>query len=302
MIMPQLSSPMIAPPPDWHHRRSGDVYMYMPRDPTPGCVLTYSERVSPLRSLAAHVRETLETDAEFEPTAVFTTARFLTLEGEYGARAVIKGHRGQQPVAHVIAAVFADDFSTRVTARITDLARLDEYIAMVVRLARHDRLGLGIRRRRYMFQPPSGWHAVPGIGLELAFYPPEYPKRRACLVVSPAEPIALSGGHPRSTLADQDVRQGLSPVLAETSMPLATRSALLKGELWRSSRALPGAGKMVRSLAVLMDGRYYYALRLEALAETGDADDQILIQTAGSVEPLPVATPVTQDSLALWQD
>ena len=59
---------------------------------------------------------------------------------------------------------------------------------------------------------------------------------------------------------------------------------------------------MVRSLAVLMDGRYYYALRLEALAETGDADDQILIETAGSVEPLPVATPVTQDSLALWQD
>jgi hypothetical protein len=294
---------MILPPHDWHHRRSGDVYMYMPRETPPGCVLTYSERVAPLRSLAAHVQETLASDPEFEALQVFMITRFLTLEGEYGARVLVTGRRGAQPVAHVVAAVFAEDFSTRVTARITNLERLDEYVAFVTQIAREDRLHLGVRRRRFVFQPPTHWHVVPGIGLEVALFAPEYPARPACIVVSPAEPIALSPQHPRAMLAEQDARQGLAPAHEEPLPAVDTRSQLLTSEMWRSSRPLPDGRKMIRFLIVLADGRYHYPLRLECLDEP-DLEHlrRVLAEVAGTVEPLPIPPPTGESALALWQD
>lgn len=295
---------MILPPHDWHHRRSGDVFMYMPRQTPAGCILTYAERVTPLRSLATHARETLASDPEFEPQQVFMVTRFLTHEGEFGGRVLIKGKRGAQPVAHVIAAVFAEDFSTRLTARVTDMNRLDEVVALVTQLAQSDRLGLGIhRRRRYMFLPPTGWHVVPGIGLEVALFPAAYPRSHACIVVSPAEPLSLTNQHPRLLLEEQDARQGLPPPEHVESGLLDTRSNLLTAEEWTTVRDLPGVGKMVRFLAVLLDGHYYYPLRLEALAHDDlAAQRRTFVELVGSIEPLPFGQPEPATSSPLWQD
>jgi len=295
---------VILPPHDWHHRRSGDVFMYMPRATSSGFVITYAERVTPLRSLVTHVRETLQSDPGFEVEQVFMVARFLTLEGEFGARVLIRGKRHDQPVAHVVAAVFVEDFSTRITARITDLDRVDELVTMVTQLAQHDQLGLGVRRRRrFMFLPPPGWHVVPGIGLEVALFAPEYPRSHACIVVSPAEPISASTRHPKVMLEEQDARQGLPPASEVATRLLDTRTTLLVAEEWTSTRSL-AVGRMIRYLAVLHDANFYYMVRLEALEHPGlGAQHQAFIELVGSVESLPSGHQATSAGSSLvWQE
>lgn len=275
-----------------------------------GCVLTYAERLTPLRSLRAHMREVLADDSGFSPHEEFMISRFLTEEGEFGAHMMVKGHRYGQPIAHIIAAVFTDYFSTRLTARVTNLDRLEEYRALVAELARTDRLALGRRRRRYAFQPPPDWHHVPDVGLEFAYFAPDYPKTRTCIIVSPAEPLSASPKHPRLMLEEIDERRGLTAPETTILTPPYTRHPSLTAEQWRSTRSVPGLpGKMVRYLIVLVDGRYYYPLRLEALEHSElDAEHNVLVELAGTIESLPNpvisghAANESTDAFNMWND
>ena len=296
---------MILPPPGWHHRRTSDVYVYVPREGQLDCVITYVERLSPLRSLPALVRETLASDPEFNVGEVFMTNRFVTLEGEYGARVTVTGLHHGKPAAHIVAGVFVEDFSTRLTARVEDLSRLVEYEELVHELAIHDRLALGARRRRVAFQPPEGWHLVPDMGLDVIFFSPEYPRTPACIIVSPSDPITPTN-NPKGLLEIVDEHRGLPPPEGATVQPLATR-ANLEGEVWRTTRALPGApAPMVRYQAILTDA-YYYTLRLESLDNEDLAPQvEVFVKTAGSVESLPLAVEQAQGTAAptfdMWSE
>jgi hypothetical protein len=279
----------------------------MPRSEPTGCVLTYAERLVPLRSLRAHLRETMAEDPGFRPGRLYASTRFVTGEGEFGAHAMVTGERHGQPIAHIVAAVFAEDFSTRLAARITDLDRLSEYRELVAELARGDRLGLGIRRRRHAYRPPPGWHLVPQPDLDAAFFSPGYPEPRSCIIVSPAEPITLSPRSPKEWLDELDRRRGL-PAGRETVLPPPpTRHDNLVGEEWRSERDV-GVGKMVRYLVVLRDDHYFYPLRLETLEHPGIVEEHlVLLETAGTVESLraPAVTAMAEvpiEAFTMWED
>ena len=296
---------MILCPPGWHERRSGDVLVYLPRNPPHDCVLTYAEHVAPLRPLLELANETLAEDPEFEVSRTLMITRLVTDEGEYAARVVVHGRRRGQPVAHIVGAVFADDFSTRLTARVTDLARLDDHVTLVTELLRADRLALGVRRRRFAFQPPPAWHPVPGMALDIAFFPPDYPRSHSCIVVPAAEPVAALPQGPAKLLQEIDERVGLPPGQHVRTTPIATRRNLVGEELmW--TRRLPGLEReMHRYLAVLQDDRYYYTLRMDALAHQDlEQEHERFVATACSVESLPAprATGAPPSVAAFWDD
>lgn len=297
---------MILPPENWHQRRSGDRYIYMPRE-EPGCVLSYAERLSPLRSIRAQLREVMADDPGFRPEKAFPNVRFVTDEGEFGSHTMALGARHGQQVAHIVASVFAEDFATQLAARVTDIGRLDQFRELVAEIARADRLNLGIRRRRYAFRPPPSWHLVPEMSLDAAFFAPNYPKTRSCIVISAAEPIQLTANTPKEWLDELDRRRGLLPADETALAPTPTRQQELESEQWKSVRDV-GIGKMVRYLVVLRDDRYFYPLRLEALDHEGiEAEHMTLLETAGTVESLrtPVITAsgeVPTEAFTMWED
>ncbi len=279
---------MILCPPGWREWRAGDVLMYSPREGRLDCVMTYQERVTPLRSFPALLQDVLAEDPEFQLVEKSRIRRFVTDEGEYGARIVARGTYHGRPIGHVLASVFADDFCTQLSARAT-AEHLDEYTALVEDLSMHDRLGLGVRRRRVGFTPPKGWHPSPGFALEIALLPPDYPRIHASITVYPAEPW---GFDPHQYQRVHDERVGLPP--GEELEQLARTAAWkggkpLEGSEWRSRRSLPGdAGKMLRCFVVLKDERYVYAAKLEAMEDDHFGElHEAFVQTVGSIEPIP---------------
>jgi hypothetical protein len=275
---------MILCPEGWREWRAGEVYMYAPLDGRLGGYLTYAERVSPIRSLATMLEETIAEDEEFERTKTFGIGRFITDEGEYGGRIAATGMHHGIPIAHVVVSVFAEDFCTRLTARV-GAARLEEYAALLTTLATGDRLALGKRRRRVAFRPPPGWHAVPGLTLDLEFFPPDYPRERVCIVVFAAEPLEFRD--PEALQREHDARLGLAPVDSQSRNVRNRRS--LPGHVHRSIHVLPdGQGTMVRDLAILRGNEYSYRVRMEALQEHKRELHQLNFEgVVNSIEPIP---------------
>src|SRR5580765_7972971 len=101
---------MFMCPAEWREWRNGDLMTYVPREGKAYCTMTYVERVSPVRSLRYLLYRVLDEEPEFVTKEVFQPARFLSLEGEYGARIVVKGESRGVPIAFVVAALFTEDF------------------------------------------------------------------------------------------------------------------------------------------------------------------------------------------------
>src|SRR6185295_441941 len=57
---------------------------------------------------------------------------------------------------------------------------------------------LGVRRRRFVYTPPEGWHGLAQL-FEATWYPTDYPLRDLSLTVTPAVPAI--GGLARGLLA-----------------------------------------------------------------------------------------------------
>ncbi len=252
---------MFLCPAGWREWRAGDDLLYSPREGHIHCVMRYRERVTPIRSLPKLVHELLADDVEFVPGERNKVTRFVTDEGEYAALIVVRGSFRGRPIGHVVSSIFADDFAAVLDARV-EADHLDDYAQRVLALAKSDRFELGIRRRRIGFKPPAGWHPIPGMSLDMALLPPEYPKLHASIVVFPAQPLA--GGldpHERQIQHDDHVGLGRGDDTRRVAMVGG-----LRGEEWEMVRVLPDhAGKMVRYLVVLRDDRYTYSAKLEAL-------------------------------------
>src|SRR5262249_42704455 len=137
----------------------------------------------------------------------------------------------------------------------------------VLQLARTDRLGLGVRRRRYGFSPPRGWHPVAGMGLDVVLLPPEYPALHGAITIYPAEPLAGVDPHAWENTHDQRVGiETADEVCQLAASPAWKRGKGLTGEEWSTVRQLPNSpGKIVRHFVVLRDERYFYAAKLETM-------------------------------------
>ena len=252
---------MFLCPSGWHEWRGGDRLIYTPRTGAVQCVMTYRERVRPVRAFPKLLHDVLAADPELVIEEKNKITRFITDEGEYAALIVVRGHFRGRPIGHVVAAIYTEEFTTLVDARV-ETAVIDEYAQRVLELVKSDRLELGLRRRRVAFKPPAGWHVIPGTGLDVTLLPPDYPKVHASITVEPAHPLA-QGFDPHEFAALHDQAVGL--VGGSETRKLAEVN-LLHGDEWEMVRPLPdGQGKLVRHLVVLRDERYTYAAKLEAL-------------------------------------
>jgi hypothetical protein len=293
---------MFLCPDGWREWRAGDDLLYSPREGNLHCVMRYRERVTPLRSFPKLLDEVLVEDVEFVPEERNKITRFVTDEGEYAALIVVRGTFRNRRIGHVVTAIFADDFSTLLDARVEG-DFVDRYAQQLLALTKTDRLDLGVRRRRLGFKPPAGWHPIIGLALDVALLPPDYPKLHASITVNAAYPLA-NGIPPYEHQVLHDVHVGLGRG-ADTRKIAMT--AGLRGEEWEMIRTLPNnGGRIVRYLVVLRDGRYTYSAKLEAFEGPGLRDlHEIFSTTVGTFEaiPQPVAQRANQSSIfEIWSD
>lgn len=297
--------------------------MLLPPAHLGGLRVFYLERQGPLRSLSTLMEETLAADPGFALVRAAAPERLVTSEGEYAAVVDLQGTLGgahasdedepedARPVQRSVGAVFGEDFSTWLDVVCVKPELFAEARALARQLLMSEQLCLGVRRRRFLFAPPSGWHAMAD-GLIARFYPPGYPKENAVVTVWPAQPLdsASLGWH------EQVLRGVLHPNEPDAEAELGDgphRLSLSHGlshgltGLWSRMRLQgPGGQRRRRTVATFQDRLYGYALTCESPESlAAERQHQVLLAVASSVQPLPgaqLAGPPAKSSqiLKMW--
>ena len=279
---------MIPVPPGWSERRSGNATLLVPLEPSVQSI-RIDERVTPLRAFPAIVAEVLQRSPAFVQTSKRAINRLMTDEGEFAAAVTIGGVERTRSVWHAIAVVFGDDVFTVYDGRTTEPS-FDELERVVRDLAKRHRQYFGVRRRRFYFRPPPGWHVVGGLHLDAAMFPGDYPVHTSVMQVWPAMPlVAIGSTTPIDDLDRQDDAAGLAldPTVSLGGTPLQTRGGLA-GHEWRRVRYGFSGFKVVRHIVELRDQVYAYRFRLDC----GDHDQvdrhrELFFQMIATAAPLP---------------
>lgn len=252
----------------------------------PVAELRYSEGSRPLLTAPAVVREVLSQQPEFSPAQQSQPELCLTAEGEYAALVRVAGWIGGRPAWHLIGALYGEESMNVLDAQVSESAALPAIAATVRSLLYGDRLGLGRRKRRFLYEPPSGWQPLSS-GLMCSYYPPDYPRRQTTLVVHPAMPRDSSIEAVLATFVTTYERRGFRVEALGEPQPV-TSDYGLHGLAWSLAGAFPAKPELICDLLVLADARYLYAL----IAESGPGADRVELQrilpaVARSVRPLP---------------
>ena len=281
---------MLPPLPGWARQLRGGGTRLIPPEGGDTGHLRYVERLRPLR----RVRELVATalagfpgfeagEPEIEP--------LVTTEGEYGAVVRVRGSVEGKPAQMDLGFVFGDDFYSRLAGICLKPDRFTAFTDAVRKLTLGDSQLLGIRRRRYLYEPPprEGWHGIARV-FQADWMPLDFPRNGTVLTVFPANPVP---GDPRK-VAEQ--------LLAEDAA-LGFRVDRFDGpELVQTAHGLVGAGFVIdgqhqgrppnhRRLVVLHDQRYLYSLILDSgTPETRDAAIAVFDAVVRSVRPLPEAS------------
>ena len=160
-------------PADWQISQGADVTTALAPD---GTRFRYYERLRPMPSFAQIVALALGNDPEFAVREVGVTEPLRTAEGELGAWVAIEGRDARR----IIAAVFVDEFAAAL-----DVVGTADFEPGARELVLGLRFGLARRPRRFWYEPPPGWQALPS-GLTATWYPSDYPRVDAKIVVPPA--------------------------------------------------------------------------------------------------------------------
>ena len=297
---------MIACPPGWFKESlQGGCILRSPRLPSGehAAELRYSEAVGPVLTAAAVVKKILSYQPDFVVSAQSRPELFITAEGEYAALVRVSGRLGARPLWHLVAAVYGEETMNVLDATVGDPAELPAIAHTVRALVYADRLGLGVRKRRFFYQPPAGWQPL-CTGLLCSYYPPDYPRQRAALVAHPAMPRDSSVDGVVTTFVKVYQQRGFV-VEALTEGEPVTADWGLHGKAFCLVGSFPSRPGLTCDLLVLADNRYLYTLILESDATAPRAELQgILPAVARSVRPIPLAAgpvdPGSPSSLNSW--
>jgi hypothetical protein len=275
---------VIASPPDWVRHHGAHVLTLYP--PGGGGRIRYFERVRPVKRMSEVVAFVVERDPAFRSVAVRDATPLVTSEGEHGAWVAVIGTRDGSPAAHLIGAVFGDDFVAVLDTLVvvTSRAAFLEHVAREILLGVS--LGLGARRRRYLYRPPPGWRGLP-MGLVAHWYPPDFPSNPTSLAVAPAEPSADGvAGVFDGFLASETARgHALHDRFDEAEI---VTDAGLSGKLWSFSMRTAGRDELsYRDLAAFAAPPYVYSLRMETSAARVAEHRAIFAAVARTVTPVP---------------
>jgi hypothetical protein len=291
---------MIPIPAGWRHHHGAHLVSLYP--PGGGGRIRYYERL-PLARASAVVARVLGDDPAFRVTAVGKTEPYLTGEGEHGLFVPLQGVRDHGRVARSIAIVHTDEFAAALDTLVVAPERHAELELKSRELMVEMSFGLGVRRRRFVYQPPPGWWAMPS-GLIATWYPPRYPRERANIAVHPAEPRAeFTWAETEAAEYQESASAGLQDPSAMVVTPIAAPWPF-QGRCFRVTGQSSARRPVLREIVLLWRAPYVYQLRLDtALVERRDELHAVLLRIAESARALPAAatrqiTPAAGSSLS----
>ena len=249
-------------------------------------VIHYVERVRPVRRFRATVQSLLEPDARFANSLVSSPEPILTVEGEYGALGMARTTTAGDPITRNIGVVYGDDFVNIIDAPAYSPQAADWFAQLTRYLLYHCQLGLGVRSRRYYYQPPAGFYPR-AEGLSCTWHPPDFPRNSVALIVPPATPRTGTVDQVWASLLHSSHQLRFSVEQTDGPEPFTSEHGL-HGKTWCLSGRLANAPRSFRDLVVLADERYQYALMLESgSAESRERCRALLPQVARSIRPIP---------------
>jgi len=298
---------VIVCPPGFYKSQQNGEWLLQPPDELKLLPLRYREKLKPLRTLRQLVTEIIAERTAQEPELIPLKAAIpetlTTAEGEFAATTSLLILRGEQ-LGHIhIAAVFGDDSVSVIEAPVFEPSAIDSTALLLRQLAYTLPLGLGYRKRRYLYTPPLGW-ARAAQGLITRYYPPDFPSHRAMLVVHPAVPRTVSPQALCTSLIERYRKKGLlfdseggaTPVISDHGLhglafclatPMPTPQPL--GQSPSESPTPPKKSvRLLQDLLIFADTHYLYSLVFESTSEARRPElAQKLSAVARSVRPLP---------------
>jgi hypothetical protein len=299
---------LITPPQGWtQHHGEHLVTLYPPGG---GARIRFYERLRPLMRFSRVIEAVLERDPLFRVSSLHDAQTVTTLEGEYGAWVRVSGTREGVAATRFIGAVFGDEFVGAIDAFVLDVAQTTAIEQTARDLLASSTFALGTRRRRFLYQPPEHWCALQS-GLVANWYPPDFPRNRANLVVLPAEPTHQTPYELIDVVRLLAAQQGSGGTLAGEVEDVEIRSS--SGLVGRrcAFTVRRGENQLQRhELAAFVSGPYAYRLRLEShVLDRAAEHHQVFLETVRSVVAVPEpetgragTTPPPDGSLSYWAD
>lgn len=255
--------------------------------------IRYREKQKPLRSLRQLVTEFCAERDDLVPLHAGLPEEFVTAEGEFAAQTALLVRRlSDEKIGYVhIAAVFGDASVDVLEAPVFVESAFESTALLIRQLAYTAQLGLGYRKRRYLYAPPLGYFSV-AKGLVTRFYSPLFPSQRAMLAVHPAVPRTLSPQALCTSLIERYRKKGLQFEHDGGSVPITSDFGLHGLSFCLSAPAPEGsATRWLQDLLIFADAHYLYTLVFESTSETDrSAAAKVLSAVAQSVRPLPAPT------------
>src|SRR5207249_195512 len=147
------STGMITFPRGWTGTCHGDEIVLSP-DGGRSAEIRYVERRRPLLA-AADLLHAHATFPDFRLTAIDPPLLEQTAEGEHAILVTYRGLLRHVPVLRPCAFVLGDDFYALLLGLVRDGGGASEIVDLVGSLALADRHMLGVRRRRFLYEPPA---------------------------------------------------------------------------------------------------------------------------------------------------
>ena len=206
---------------------------------------------------------------------------FVTAEGEYGSIVIAAVGHENKVVHRAVAVVFGDDFYSLIVGQTAHAELADPFTRQVVDLARRDTHMLGVRRRRFRFDPPPGWDGFVAGLFHAHYHPPDFPTDPSSMIVHPALPLEMVARNRRDMpgMIVGDARQD------DTEVPLQTRMGLT-GHWYRLKQSASPLECV--EVVLLEDQRYLYPLILRTTAAKRHEHAKRLQALVQSVEPIPL--------------
>ena len=263
----------------------------------------YRERARPVRRVLELARDVLAGWPEFAIEHLGDIERMTTADGEYAAVVTALGGERGHPVRRDLGFVLTDDFFSSATATSRVPERAGELAALLRELVRHDVHALGIRRRRYEYEPPPGYQPVRQ-ALTVEWIPPDYPHNATTIIVYPANPrVGYAAADP--TRVARELEQLGYAVHGEASAVPVTSAGGLAGIVQHIEFDGRGEAPGRRSTALLTDERYVYPVELTCRSPQRWADvGAAFLRLVQSIQPLPgpTAPAPLHEAFLHWMD
>jgi hypothetical protein len=283
-----ILSDVIPYPRGWTKSYSGDaITFYHPEGPAVGAI-RYRERVRPLLPARLIVERLHARTPQFQVASVARPEMIVTSEGEYGAYVTVAGAYDGRAAHRAVGMVFGDDFYALLSGLCAAPDRVPEFTRLFRLLLHADSHALGIRRRRYLYAPPPGWHGQMR-GFTTEWSPLDFPRALSLIHVYPANPVAVEPQLVLDQMLADDQAGGF--VLEGVRGPQPVSSAHgLGGQMWNISGRFGAKPLADRDLVVFKDAHFLYSLRFESMEEDRAAPRRLFHDVVRSVHPIPTGS------------